>query len=93
MPNCQNNDPKKLEPFKKEEYEDEGKHIKKIYVKCRVCGGTFQFKFEEIKKVAKPTKKKLKTEMTADDEEEALSMGLAYALDENGKNLGHIGYF
>ena len=56
-------------------------------VKCKKCGGTFILKLETIKKVAKPT--------SADDEDEdvALSMGLVHALDENGKNLGHIGYF
>jgi hypothetical protein len=26
-------------------------------------------------------------------EEEPLSMGLVFALDEEGNNLGHIGYF
>ncbi|MHA1275097.1 MAG: hypothetical protein ACTSQP_13005 [Promethearchaeota archaeon] len=84
---CDNTDPKLLEPFAKEEYEDEEKHIKIISIKCKKCGGTFKLKFETLKKVAKPTK----TEGNPD--EEALSMGLVYALDENDKNLGHIGYF
>ncbi|TFF90206.1 MAG: hypothetical protein EU548_04195 [Promethearchaeota archaeon] len=94
LPNCKNQDIGKLEPFKKEEYEEEGKSVKKIYIKCHECGGTFQFKFEEIKKIARPVKKKIESELKEEEEEEeALSMGLAYALDENGKNLGHIGYF
>jgi hypothetical protein len=93
LPNCQNKDAEKLEPLKKEEYEEEGKHIKKIYMKCHECGGTFQFKLEEIEKVARPTKKKIKSDAKENNEEETLSMGLAYALDADGKNLGHIGYF
>ena len=55
----------------------------RIHIKCKKCGGTFILKFETIKKVAKSSK----------DEEEPLSMGMVYALDEEGKNLGHIGYF
>jgi len=83
LKNCDNEDPKLLEPFKKEENEDDQKAIKKIYIKCKKCGGTFILKFETLKKVAKSTK----------GNEEPLSMGLVYALDENGHNLGHIGYF
>ena len=81
--NCDNTDPKLLEPFKMEESNDEEKQIKRIYIKCKKCGGTFILKLETIKKVAKSTK----------DEEEPLSMGLVFAEDENGNNLGHIGYF
>ncbi|KKM22387.1 hypothetical protein LCGC14_1625890, partial [marine sediment metagenome] len=39
---------------------------------------------ETIKRVAKSTK---------NDDDEALSMGMVFALDKDGKNLGHIGYF
>ena len=39
---------------------------------------------ENIKSVAKSTKK---------PEQESLSMGLVFALDEEGNNLGHVGYF
>jgi len=84
LKNCDNQDPKLLESFKKEEYEEELKSIKKIYIKCKKCNGIFILKLETLKKVAKST---------TDKDEEALSMGLVYALDENGKNLGHIGYF
>jgi hypothetical protein len=87
LKDCDNEDQDLLEPLKKEEYEEEGKEIKKIHIKCHKCNGTFQLKLETVKKVAKPTK--------GSDEEKskALSMGLVYALDEEGNNLGHIGYF
>ncbi|TXT63668.1 MAG: hypothetical protein BAJALOKI3v1_330022 [Promethearchaeota archaeon] len=93
LPGCDNQDKNKLKPLKKEEYDEEDRHVKFIHMKCDECGGKFQFKFETIKKVAKPTKKKIKKPSEDKEEEEALSMGLAYALDEEGNNLGHIGYF
>jgi len=89
LPGCDNNDIKLLEPFKKEEFEDEKKHIKTIHVNCKKCGGNFQFKLETIKYVAKPKAKK-SDELENDD---ILSMGIIYALDKDGKNIGHIGYF
>ncbi len=84
---CDNTDKALLEPFKKEEHDDENKHVKIIHIKCKKCGGIFQLKFETIKKVAKPSKQE------AEKEEEILSMGLVFALDEKGNNLGHVGYF
>ena len=84
LKNCDNTDVNLLVPFKKEEYEDEKEQIRKIYIKCKKCGGTFILKLQTIKKVAKSTK---------DKDEEPLSMGLVFALDEKGNNLGHIGYF
>ena len=81
---CDNQDPELLEPFKKEEYEEETKQIMKIYLKCRKCNGTFILKLETIKNVAKSLK---------NNDEEPLSIGLVYALEENGNSLGHIGYF
>ena len=89
LPDCDNEDQKQLDPFKKEEYEEPNKHIKHIYIKCKKCGGVFQFKLETIKRVAKPTK----LDPSKNEDEQVLSMGVVYALDENGKNLGHIGYF
>ena len=89
LKNCDNEDIKLLEPFKKEEHDDGKKHIKKIHIKCKKCGGIFQLKFETIKRVAKPTKKN----KDAAEDDQALSMGLVYALDEQNNNLGHIGYF
>ena len=83
--NCDNKDIKLLEPFKKEEFEDDKKSIKKIHIKCKKCGGTFILKLETIKKAAKPK--------TSLDEKDSLAMGLIYALDAEGKNIGHIGYF
>lgn len=84
LKNCDNEDPKLLEPFKKEEYDEGKKQTKKIYIKCKKCNGIFILKLETLKEVAKSTKH---------EGEEPLSMGLVYALDEKGKNLGHIGYF
>ena len=84
LKNCDNNDPKLLEPFKKEEFETDKEQVRKIYIKCKKCGGTFILKLKTLKLVAKSTK---------DNEEEPLSMGLVYALDEDENNLGHIGYF
>ncbi|MHA1195125.1 MAG: hypothetical protein ACTSRH_00025 [Promethearchaeota archaeon] len=83
VPDCDNEDPSLLEPLKSEEFEDDKKHIKDIHIKCKKCGKTFILRLETLKKVAKSTK----------NEDEILSMGLVYAYDENGKNLGHIGYF
>ncbi|MFW9878817.1 MAG: hypothetical protein ACFFG0_37535 [Candidatus Thorarchaeota archaeon] len=84
LDNCDNQDSNLLEAIKKEVEEDEMKIIKKIHIRCKKCNRIFILKLETLKNVAKSTKSK---------EEEPLSMGLVYALDENGKNLGHIGYF
>jgi len=84
LKDCDNEDLKLLEPFKKEEYEEENKQIKKIHIKCKKCDGIFILKLVTLKKVAKSTK---------DEKEEPLSMGIVYALDENESPLGHIGYF
>lgn len=87
--NCDNQDPELLEPFKMEETDNEKKNIKKIHIKCKKCNGIFQFKLETIKRVAKPAR----LEEDSDEEDQALSMGMIYALDEQGNSLGHIGYF
>jgi len=84
LKNCDNSDPKLLEPFKIEEFENEKEQIRKIFIKCKKCGGTFILKLKTLKQIAKSTK---------DGNEESLSMGLVYALDEDENNLGHIGYF
>lgn len=84
LKNCDNQDPELLEPFKKEEYEDDKKQVKEIHIKCKKCNGIFILKLETLKRVAKSTK---------DKDEEVLSMGMVYALDEKKNNLGHIGYF
>lgn len=84
LKNCDNQDANLLEPFKKEEYQDDMKNTKEIYIRCKKCNGTFILKLETLKKVAKSTK---------ESEEESLSMGLVYALDEKKNDLGHIGYF
>ena len=84
LKSCDNQDSNLLEPFKKEIQEDDKKITKKIYIKCKKCNRIFILKLEILKHIAKSTKSK---------EGESLSMGLVYALDEDGKNLGHIGYF
>ncbi|MFW9951830.1 MAG: hypothetical protein ACFFKA_17070 [Candidatus Thorarchaeota archaeon] len=81
---CDNQDSNLLEAFKKEEFEDENKITKKIHIKCKKCNRIFILKLETLKKVAYSTNTK---------NEEPLSMGIVFALDENEKNLGHIGYF
>ncbi|MGV9205910.1 MAG: hypothetical protein ACOC44_18015 [Promethearchaeia archaeon] len=86
---CDNTDKKKLEVIKIEEKEEKDKTVKKVQIKCHECGGTFIFKLDTIKKVAKPTS----LDKNKSEEEQTLSMGVAYVLDENGKNLGHLGYF
>jgi hypothetical protein len=84
LENCDNENPELLEPLKKEEYEDDKKETKEIHIKCKKCNGVFILKLVTLKKVAKSTK---------DGSGEPLSMGMVYALDENKKDLGHIGYF
>jgi hypothetical protein len=84
LENCDNDDPSLLEPFKKEEYEDDKKKTKEMYIKCKKCNRVFILKLETLKKVAKSTK---------EVNEEPLSMGMVYALDKDKKNLGHIGYY
>jgi len=84
LENCDNEDPRLLEPFKKEEYEDDKKKTKEIHIRCKKCNRVFILKLETLKKVAKSTK---------DENKDPLSMGMVYALDENKNNLGHIGYF
>jgi hypothetical protein len=84
LPGCDNQDSNLLEPFKKEEYEDDKKVVKQIHIRCKKCNRTFILKLETLKKVAYSTQK---------GDEEPLSMGIVYALDDKGKNLGQIGYF
>jgi hypothetical protein len=88
LPNCDNQDIKLLEPFDMEENDDVIRNTKIISIKCHKCNGIFKLKLETLKKVARPTKKD-----KDEGDEGALSMGLVYALDKEGKNIGHIGYF
>ena len=48
-----------------------------MYIKCKKCNDIFILRFETLKKVAKSTKT---------SEENPLSMGLVYVLDEKGNN-------
>jgi len=93
LPGCDNQDKNKLIPLDIEEFDDDEKNTKLILMECEVCGGKFKLKLETLKKVAKPTKKNLGGKNDEEEDQGTLSMGLVYALDENGKNLGHIGYF
>ncbi len=94
LPDCDNQDRKSLEPLAKEEFDEEDKHIRIISVKCHKCEGIFKFRLEELKKVAKPVKSRVAgTSEDETEEKNVLKMGLAYALDEEDNNLGHIGYF
>jgi len=89
LKNCDNQDIKLLEPLEMQKLEEENKEIKVISIKCHKCEGIFKLKLETLKKVAKLTKKS----KDGDADEDTLSMGLVYALDENDNNLGHVGYF
>jgi hypothetical protein len=84
LKNCDNQDPTLLQTIKKEIVEEEKKVIEKVHIKCKKCNRVFILKFETLKYVAKSTQ---------NEQEKPLSMGLVHALDEDGKNLGHIGYF
>ena len=90
LKDCDNQDINLLEPFKKEEFEDKQKQVKRIHIKCKKCNRIFQLELITLKRVAKPTKGKNEK---IDDDEGVISMGLVNALDEKGNNLGHIGYF
>ena len=81
---CDNEDASLLEAIEKEEYEDDKKITKHIHIKCKKCNRIYILKLETIKNVAFSSDK---------GDKESLSMGMVYALDENGKNLGHLGYF
>ncbi|MFX1346818.1 MAG: hypothetical protein ACFFBC_12820 [Promethearchaeota archaeon] len=84
LENCDNENPDLLEPLKKDEYEDEKSQTKEIHIKCKKCNRIFILKLVTLTRVAKSTK---------ENNEEPLSMGMVYALDENKNDLGHIGYF
>ncbi|TFF97150.1 MAG: hypothetical protein EU547_05130 [Promethearchaeota archaeon] len=94
LPGCDNKDRKLLSPLEKDEFDEDDKHVKIITMKCQKCNGIFKFRLEELNRVAKPTKSKATRKSSdTDEDEKVLKMGLAYALDEKDKNLGHIGYF
>ncbi|MHA1109554.1 MAG: hypothetical protein ACTSRE_00520 [Promethearchaeota archaeon] len=83
---CDNQDPKKLHPFEKDysksKIQEDGSYFEytKIKVKCDKCGGVFQFGL----KIIYPPKKVVG---------KGAIMGMANALDENGEDIGFIGYF
>ncbi len=83
LPNCDNENKRLLEPLKKEEHDEKQYHTKIIYMKCLKCKGTYQLKFKMIKNMKKKK----------NDEKNNFSIGIVFAQDENGNNLGHIGYY
>ena len=56
LKNCDNSEPKLLVPFNKEEIETDKEQVRKIYIKCKKCGGTFILKLKTLKQIAKSTK-------------------------------------
>ncbi len=83
---CDNHDPDKLHPLEKEytksEVQKDGSFYEytKIKMKCDVCRGVFQFGL----KIIYPPK---------NTDGKGAIMGMGYILDENGEDLGFIGYF
>ena len=49
LKDCDNENPELLEPFKKEEYEDDKKQTKEIHIKCKKCNGVFILKLVTLK--------------------------------------------
>ena len=86
LPGCDNNDEKKLHPLEKEysksDIQEDGSYFEytKIKIKCDKCGGMFHFGL----KVIYPPK---------NIEGKGAIMGMGYALDEKGEEIGFIGYF
>lgn len=83
---CDNHDTKKLHPIEKEHSKskvlEDGSYYEftKIKMKCDKCGGVFHFGL----KIIYPPK-------TVDGK--GAIMGMGYVLDENGEDIGFIGYF
>ena len=83
---CDNHDAKKLHPLEKtsskSEIQDDGSYYEytRVKMKCDKCSGVFQF---GLKIIYPPKNVKGKGAI----------MGMGYALDENGDDLGFIGYF
>ncbi|MHA1729017.1 MAG: hypothetical protein ACTSWY_09820 [Promethearchaeota archaeon] len=93
LENCDNNNIEELIPLEKKEYsskkETDGSfyNCKIIKIKCNKCGKTFQF---AMKTIFMPEKA---SDGTIGTSEIKPFMGMAYILDESGKNTGFIGYF
>jgi hypothetical protein len=83
---CNNHDANKLHPLEKthskSEIQDDGSFYEytNVLMKCDKCGGKFQF---GLKIVYPPKYAK----------GDGAIMGMGYVLDENGEDLGFIGYF
>ena len=83
---CDNNDSKKLHPIEKKttksDVQPDGSYYEytTVKMKCDKCKGTFQFGL----KIVYPPK---------NVQGKGAIMGMGYVLDENGEDLGFIGYF
>jgi hypothetical protein len=89
LPGCNNTNRDDLEPYEKSTFsspkDDQGNNYDctKIKVKCKKCGRTYQYAMKTINAVFKKD----------DKMEVSPFVGMVYILDENGKNLGFLGYF
>ena len=90
IPGCENKDIEKLKPIKKEETEDEKKLVQTYSIHCNECDKTFKLSFETLKRVAR--KKGAEKDKKNKEQEDILSMGIIYVIDDKGKKL-HLGYF
>ena len=90
IPGCENKDIEKLKPIKKEEIEDEKKLVQTYSIHCNECDKTFKLSFETLKKVAR--KKGKSTDSDNKEQDDILSMGVIYVIDDKGKKL-HLGFF
>lgn len=87
IPDCDNQDIKKLHPIDVEEQEDDMKTVKTFTIHCDECSKDFKLSFETIKKVAKRVGV---SEESGDAD--IRSMGLIYVIDDKGTEY-HLGYF
>jgi len=90
IPGCENKEIKKLKPIKKEETENEKKLVQTYSIHCNECEKTFKLSFETLKRVAR--KKGAEKDKKNKEQEDVLSMGIIYVIDDKGKKL-HLGYF
>jgi len=89
VPGCKNTNREDLEPYEKTVYsspkDQHGNYYDctKIKTKCKKCGKSFQYAMKVVNITAKQGEK----------EETSPFVGMMYILDENGKNIGFLGYY
>lgn len=87
---CKNEKLEDLTPIDKKTYTSEkdkdGSYYNctQVKVKCKICGGVFQYAMKTIYAPIKDDNNELKVQPY---------MNMMYILDENGKNTGFLGYF